>query len=71
MFQRNFNKNLNCCMVVFQSNNWIDVCRQFGSRVIHEIRCMVLPEGGRSGLSTENQIRRERWWIDALVLQGK
>jgi len=58
-------------MVVFQSNHWIDVRCQFGSRVSHKICYMAVPEGGRSGLSTENQVRREKGWIDAFILQGK
>lgn len=71
VFQRNFNKNLGYRVVVFYFDHRIDVRRQSGGRVIHEIRCVALQGGRRIGLSTENQVRREKGRIDALLLQGE
>lgn len=54
IFQRNFNKNFSYCVVVFHFDHYIDVYRQSGGRVIHEIRCVALRDGGRIGCSAEN-----------------
>lgn len=71
VFQRNFNKSLGYRVVVFYFDHRIDVRRQSGGRVIHEIRYVALQGGRRIGLSTENQVRREKGRIDALLLQGE
>jgi len=42
-----------CCIVVLHSDHCDNVHRQFGSRVIHEVRRVVLSSGGRTGLPTK------------------
>ncbi|XP_071567599.1 glutamate receptor ionotropic, kainate 2-like isoform X7 [Temnothorax nylanderi] len=66
--RRDFNESFGCCMVVLRSDHFEHVYRQFGSRVIHEIRRVVLSSGGGTGLPTENQVRRKNKRLNVLLL---